>query len=289
MRSLRSLAVIWALFGLLACAGCSAEEPPQKECPDCKPKRQRDYPKNYTWKPHNKNQDLLLLDGVPLGAWDHPSQTFTEWDGKKWGRTNQPCPIECPLRFERLPTGFEAKGMKGKGEHFQIDGKEVGRDEAFLLFQSPCPICPKPKGPVAPKGEQPYVTVISSDKEKREAVRSAWFTEPRFEAARDKIALWTVPPGHWSLDPGFAQKDGSIQLLAGDGTSLHRQETLDLANLCEAIRRRIPDYDPRKDIDFGRGARSWFSSGLDSILEVAALAFVGLVLLLILLVLLIRR
>lgn len=264
------------LLGLLGFGAYWYIQKNYRECPLCpldfvEPIR----PKKVTWERFNENQDLLRENGKIIGAWDYPSKTFTEGDGHHWGRSGLACPVAPPVKVNALPTGL-VDGMIHQGpEEVKINGQVATKEEALAVFDGPCPNCPKPA--IQPnKSGKPYVTVVSSLPQERQRIKREWYSSPTFAEYKDILSLWEVEPGHWSLDPGFQCKDGTILLQRGDGAVLHRQETLDTGLLLEALRIARPEYDFRKDPKLGGWGLSvpeWIWGGLACV--VVSILFLG--------------
>lgn len=220
-------------------------------CPTCPPRHEgKTSPEGWRWERRTDSQDNLFKDGALVGVWDYPSGSFTEWTGSGFGRVGLECPISPPMPLKTLPTGLvESKISRGK-EVITYGGVQIDKEEAFALFEGPCPNCPSPKSGKPAKGKG-YVTVIESDQAERAKVRHAWEASPEFAEYRQVLEIWDVPPGHWSLSPGFPSEDHQIILQKADGTVLHRQTSTDTATLLEALRVARPEYDFRKDPNLG--------------------------------------
>lgn len=247
MRWLMLLLAVILSIAIIAGVMVYGELKKLNDCPLCPLiPRIKEEPRNYTWQRMNDQQDCLYLDGQCLGAYDFPSQSFTKWDGQKWGATGLPCPISPPVRVAKLPTGMVDFRIQQGAEQIKVNGHLVSKDEAVEIFQGPCPNCPeKPKAPK--QNGKPYVVVVSSSSAKRAEIRQTWEQGPTFAEYRQLLNLWDCGPDHWSLEPGFGAKDGTILIQRGDGAVLHRQESLDLATLAEALRNTRPEYDRSLD------------------------------------------
>lgn len=245
--------ILAVLLGVLICVGVCIYGQFKKlnDCPLCPLiPRIKEAPKNFTWEKFNDHQDLLREDGNPLGIYDFPSDSFTEWTGEKWGRTGLPCPICPPIKIVKLPTGLvDGKIQQGR-EEIRVNGKVISHDQAMMILQAPCPNCPDPPRK-QPKAGKPYVVVISSMQAERDRIKLQWEQSPDFAEYREILSFWDCPPGHWSLVANLAAKDGTILVQRGDGAVLHRQETLDVGQLLEALRNTRPEYDPKKDRNAG--------------------------------------
>lgn len=277
--------VLFAMAMAVSTFGCYQPEP-EKPCPDCRPRAEKEMPKNYSWRPYNENQDELVLEGKRVGVYDRPSQSFTEWTGTRWGRTGLNPPICCPIATEKMPTGLDAGKLTKTGEHFALEGREVSRENALEAFQGPCPNCPKPpKLEPRPDGTgKARLTVISSDSRSQEDIRRRWFSDGAFYRDCERIDFWACGPGHWSVEE-FPRVDGQMILQDAGGAVIHRQENLDMGNLAEAIRRKLP-YDPRKDVDAGKGLIWWVTGGQDQVMGLVAVVVIVVLVLIVFVVLL---
>ena len=95
---------------------------------------------------------------------------------------------------------------------------------------------------------------------------------PKIEAPlRERLAVWSVPPDHWSLTDTATGKpvfrtDGkpTIYVQAPDGKVLHRQSDFGGVQDFEAIRKAVKNYDSAKDPDLCKAAPDPVPPGADA-------------------------
>lgn len=155
-----------------------------------------------------------------------------------------PSPKVKPKEAE-LPTGVDTDKLTASGEpRYWHRGTPVDRSDVLAAIGQ--------KKTVPDDRLKLRLTVIGTDAERAAALKDL----PQDLQA--KVNVWSIAPDHWSLKDMGYQTDGhpTIYLQSPDGRVLWRQDSYGGAGDYEAIRKRVAEYDAKKDPGPGSGGNA---------------------------------
>lgn len=171
----------------------------------------------YTWVQSSRDADQvgLFRRNLQIGVWSIEKQQYNPLIRGTWGKTTEP-PINPPewALTEKEPKPVFNFGIKqptpvqDDGEHIQLGEKEITRAEFLRELD-------KPQDSAIPDDTNKFRLIVTT--ENRAAVEKDLANEPK--EFRDKVALWSVAPDHWSLKdnttgkPLYPNKQGSTVCL----------------------------------------------------------------------------
>ena len=185
----------------------------------------------------------LYRNGKQVGGWDYDAGHWRSYDAQadRWSEPATP-PTPPPSRSV-LNYGVDVSKLGGNP--YQLNGKRATRQEIDAAI-----------GNQFPDDTKKFRLVACGDDDERKRITDAWqAVEPETKA---RVALWSVPPNHWSLQDNQSGKmlfrAGGLTLLAPDGKALHRQPEFAGVEDFAAIRKAIRSYDAEKDPDLRKAA-----------------------------------
>lgn len=228
---MRKCLLFLVLFGLaaVACAqcgpgGCAVEE----------------------WKEIDGDPGRVYLyrAGQQVGGWDYEAGYWRSYDARadRWGEPMKAAPSPPP---DRRVVNFGVDRSKLGGSPFQLNGKPATRREIDAAIGSPLP-----------DDSKKFRLVATGDDTERKRIADAW--QPMESEVKSRVAVWSVPANHWSLQDTVTGKSvfraGGLTFQAPDGQVLHRQADFAGSADFAAIRKAIRAYDAEKDPDLRTSA-----------------------------------
>lgn len=205
----------------------------------------------YEWKTTTieggEGRLLLWRGGKLLGFWDVEQAYYRPWlGGENWGERGNP-PHPAPVGRE--PNFGVDREKVAPVSRVTLNGREITRDKAIQVIEQS----------KIPDDSKKFRLVVIGAEADRKRVTDAWASvEP---AVKDRFAVWSVPPDHWSLkdgetgEPVFkATGSPTVYCQAPGGKSLHRQDDFTGPQDFEAIRKAVKKYDAAADPDLRKPA-----------------------------------
>jgi hypothetical protein len=228
---MRTCLMILALFGLTAivCAqcgpgGCAVDEWRELE--------------------GDPGRVYLFRNGQQVGGWDYERGVWRNYDARanRWSEPTSSPPLAPPAR---KVVNFGVDSSKLGGRPYQLNGKPATRQEIDAAI-----------GSQLPDDSKKFRFVATGDSAERQRIADAW--QPMEPEVKSRVAVWSVPGNHWSLQDTTTGKPvfrtGGITFLAPDGKVLHRQPDFTGSEDLTAIRKAIRAYDSSKDPDLRKEA-----------------------------------
>jgi hypothetical protein len=208
---------------------------------------------------------MLLRNGRCVGIWYAEEGCYRAWHGgDSWGDKIGEAPVQVPAHV----IAMKAKIIEKKAEpdvfgqsapkDFGVNWPKISKDSKITLpsgeeISVERAIQMIEQNKIPDDSKKFRLVIIGSDVD-RKRVTDAW---PTVEAnLRDRFALWSVPPDHWSLKDlvsgELLYKVGgtpTIYCQAPDGKVLHRQDEFVGMPDFEAVRKAVKGYDASKDPD----------------------------------------
>jgi len=142
-----------------------------------------------------------------------------------------------------LNHGVESGRLGGRA--FQLNGRPATKREIDAAIRDR-----------VPDDSKKFRLVATGDDAERKRIGEAW--EQVEAEIKTRVAIWSVPANHWSLQNTATGKTvfrtGGITFMAPDGKVLHRQPDFAGSDDFTAIRKAIRAYDADKDPDLRKQA-----------------------------------
>jgi hypothetical protein len=198
--------------------------------------------------PGDPGRVYLFRNGVQVGGWDYDARYWRAYDAVRdaWSTPLATPPVQPPARA--VPNfGVDAAKLQD-GARFQLNGREVSREKVLDAIADKIP----------EESKKFRVTIVGTPEDRKRVADAFQDIEP---ALKERTALWSVPPDHWSLTDTATGKpvfrtDGKpmIYVQAPNGRVLHRQADFAGAGDFQAIRKAVKKYDDAKDPDLRKDA-----------------------------------
>lgn len=214
--------------------------------------------------PGDDDQVALYFGNRYLGNYSYSGKYYRPIVGNDWGAITE-SPVKPPCRRcgpgckcgpgcscdddENKPEsieqnfGVDSDKLQG-GPRYQISGRDVDKGDALRAVDK--------QAQLPDDAKKFRMTIIGTDAE-RKPVLDDWKAKGE---PKDRVVLWSVPPGHWSLhdnvtgQPMFVTTGHpTVYLQAPTGKVLHRQDDYRGPNDFQAIRKAVTSYDATKDPD----------------------------------------
>jgi hypothetical protein len=222
----------------------------------------------FRWVRADARYDALFWGGRQVGVWDRADGVYLPWDGTRWGEATD-CPVGPPPGADpaqRVFFGLEKDKIR-PGNHYRLNGREVGPEEVRQILQQRPPIAHADQAEVEGGGDKIpdpsqklRVVVIGNEAERKpvvQALTAGAAADPKspLRGWAERLIVQAYAPDHWHVARVGYQAGGhpTISVLSADGVELHRQEgwsgEADFAAVLEKIRRPDPDYRPDRTPD----------------------------------------
>jgi len=192
---------------------------------------------SYSWKEHPDDPGRIYLyqGNIQVGGWDYDTHTWRDLTSRGWGQAKSTPLIAPPERI--LPANFGVDSIQLRKSRWEINGKEVSKDEVDSAISQP---------PNIPDHTKKFR--LTCNLAQRNQIQKDWYAfDP--ELAK-RVVFWAVPADHWSQKDeagvGFAP---GLTFQSPDGKVLHRQVDYAGPEDFQAIRKAVKAYDSSKDPD----------------------------------------
>jgi hypothetical protein len=186
----------------------------------------------------------LYRAGRQVGGWDYDAGFWRSYDARadRWGEPVKSAPSPPP---DRRVVNYGVDRSKLGGSPYQLNGKPATRREIDAAIGSPLP-----------DDSKKFRLVATGEAAERQRIADAW--QPMEPEVKARVAVWSVPASHWSLQDTVTGKSvfraGGLTFQAPDGKVLHRQADFTGSEDFAAIRKAIRAYDAEKDPDLRTSA-----------------------------------
>lgn len=193
----------------------------------------------YTW--HASGPDWVLRrGGDQVGVWMARDGKYWVLSGGRWH--TESLPLALPGKANCRDYGVCSSRL-GQREGYSLTGQPVTQDKAFSAIRGPS------SEALRDDSGLPRLT-LAGPADACGAILTALARDPR----REQVIAQAYRPGSWQLDSGHTvSPEGVTAYLAkASGEVLVRREGMQAADLDEVLsagglRKRDPDYDPKKD------------------------------------------
>ena len=241
-------------FLLMAAAAAFGQDCPDGMCPWVKkpmkvaPSIGSGHDDSFSWVKNTSDQWLLKRNGVTIGQWYVPNNTYYPWNGKILPATKPPIDPPSALKMTEEMKLLIHNGIDRpdhNGERLNFSGKLIYPGKLAQAFS----------GQLQDDSDKGYLVIISKDQAITDSVFTDWKTLP--DDFTSRFLVWRAPPDHFSMQDRFSKKprfftegDPTVVLQSRDGTVLFRRpqagqvyKTADMKDILKSD----PTYQPALD------------------------------------------